>query len=243
MMQSHKTTMNSTQAYLDQYYLNQTQFALRCELSLQDIEELVDAQLIPAPSYQISDSRHCKSVVFGELIDSDYVEELKAGIYFHPAAATWTRYAFTTLQRHPKDEARAIVKRRFVEEFVRALTIKNSNTYRLEDCFDAAGAAIAAGIAQRVNTNWQHFLNGIFSLCVAKPDSIANIVHKEILQEKLSAITDNGKRVDYQNEDLSALKKLIDDYANSTMPFSPLEYPRSSRKRLVEDLRKTLSVL
>ena len=68
-------------------------------------------------------------------------------------------------------------------------------------------------------------------------------VYKEILQEKLSAITNNGSRVNYQNEDLAALKKLIDDYANSTMPFSPLEYPRSSRKRLVEDLRKTLSVL
>ncbi|MBC3832252.1 hypothetical protein H8K33_12070 [Undibacterium amnicola] len=235
--------MNSTQAYLDQYYLNQTQFALHCELSPQDIEELVDAQLIPAPSYQVSESRHCKSVVFGELIDPDSVEELKAGSYFHPAAATWTRYAYTTLQRHPKDEAKGIVKRRFVEEFVQALAIKNNSTYRLKDCFNETGAALADGIAQRVNTNWQHFLNGVFSLCVAKPECIANIVHKEILQEKLSVITNNGSRVDYQNEDLATLKKLIDDYANSTMPFSPLEYPRSSRKRLVEDLRNTLSVL
>ena len=243
MMRSHKTTMNSTQAYLDQYYLNQTQFALRCELGPQDIEELVAAQLIPAPSYQVSDSRHCKSVVFGELINPDSIEKLKTGTYFHPAAATWTKYAFSTLQRHAKDEARAILKHRFTEEFVQALTIRNSNTYRLKDCFNATGAALAAGIEQRVNTNWQHFLNGVFSLCVAKPDSIANIVHKEILQEKLSAITNNGIRVDYQNEDLAALKKLIDDYADSTMPFSPLEYPRSSRKRLVEDLRKTLSVL
>lgn len=235
--------MNSTQHYLDQYYLNQTQFALHCELSPQDIEELVEAQLIPAPSYQVSDSRHCKSVVFGELIDPDSVEELKVGIYFHPAAATWTKYAFSTLQLHAQDEARAILKHRFVEEFVQALTIKNNSTYRLKDCFDETGSAIAAGIAQRVNTNWQHFLNGVFSLCVAKPDSIANIVHKEILQEKLSALSDNGKRIDYQNEDLAALKKLIDDYADSTMPFSSLEYPRSGRKRLVEDLRNALSVL
>jgi hypothetical protein len=243
MIQSHKTTMNSTQAYLDQYYLNQTRFALHCELSPQDIEELVAAQLIPAPSYQVSDSGRCKSVVFGELIDPDSVEELKAGIYFHPAAATWTRYAFNTLQRHPENEAQSIVKRRFTEEFMQTLAIKNNSTYRLKDCFDEIGSAIATGITQRVNTNWQHFLNGVFSLCVAKPDSIANIVHKEILQEKLSAITNNGSRVDYQNEDLTALKKLIDDYADSTMPFSPLEYPRSSRKRLVEDLRNTLSVL
>ena len=48
---------------------------------------------------------------------------------------------------------------------------------RVKDCFDENGSAIATGIMQRINTNWQHFLNGVFSLCVAKPDCIANIVH------------------------------------------------------------------
>lgn len=167
MIQDHKSIMNSTQHYLDQNYLNQTHFALHCELSPQDIEELVEAQLIPAPSYQVSDYRHCKSVVFGELIDPDSVEELKAGIYFHPAAATWTKYAFSTLQLHAHNEARAILKHRFVEKFVQALTIKNNSTYRLKDCFDETGSAIAAGIAQRVNTNWQRKKNSSMTMPIA----------------------------------------------------------------------------
>jgi len=33
---------------------------------------------------------------------------------------------------------------------------------------------------------------------------------------------------------------LIDQYAQASMPFSPLEYARSSRKRLVDDLREKL---
>lgn len=235
--------MNSTQDYLDQHYLDQTQFAEHCGLRLQNIEELVAAELIPAPSYLVIDVQRCKSVVFGELLDPNFVEELKTGTYFHPAASVWAKYAFDTLQNLGANEARKIIRKQFAEEFAQALAIENKDTYRLRDCFDEAGAAIAAGIEQRVNTNWQHFLNGVFSLCVAKPDSITNIVHKEILQEKLSAISENGKRVDYQGEDLAALKKLIDEYASSAMPFSPLEYPRSSRKRLVEDLRKTLSAI
>jgi hypothetical protein len=235
--------MNSTQDYLDQHYLDQTQFAEHCGLRLQDIEALVAAELIPAPSYLVSDAQGCKSVVFGELLDPDSNAELRIATYFHPAASAWTKHAFSTLQNHGADETKEILRKLFAEEFAQALAIENRNTYRLRDCFDETGAAIAAGIEQRVNSNWQHFLNGVFSLCVAKPDSITNIVHKEILQEKLSAISGNGKRVDYQGEDLAALKKLIDEYANSAMPFSPLEYPRSSRKRLVEDLRQTLSAI
>jgi len=235
--------MNSTQVYLGQHYLDQTQFAEYCGLRQQDIEELVVAELIPAPSYLVSDAHRCRSVVFGELLDPDSTEEMKAGTYFHPSASVWTKYAFNTLQKFSADETRKIIRKQFAEEFAQALAIENKNTYRLRDCFDETGAAIAAGIEQRINSNWQHFLNGVFSLCVAKPDSITHIVHKEILQEKLSAISDNGKRADYQGEDLAALKKLIDEYANSAMPFSPLEYPRSSRKRLVEDVRKTLSAI
>jgi hypothetical protein len=235
--------MNSTQDYLDRHYLDQTQFAEHCGLCHQDIAELVADGLIPAPSYLVIDAQRCKSVVFGELLDPDSTTELRVGTYFHPAASAWTKHAFDTLQIHGPDEAKAILRKLFAEEFAQALAIENGNTFRLRDCFEETGAAIAAGIDQRVNSNWQHFLNGVFSLCVAKPDSITNIVHKEILQEKLSAISDNGKRVDYQGEDLAALKKLIDEYADNAMPFSPLEYPRSSRKRLVEDLQKTLSAI
>lgn len=36
------------------------------------------------------------------------------------------------------------------------------------------------------------------------------------------------------------MHELIDAYAAAAMPFSPIEYPRSSRKRLVENLRANL---
>lgn len=232
--------MMSTQDYLDQYYLHHTRFAECCGLRVADIEQLMTAQLIPAPSYTVSDIGQCRSVVFGELGDPNLGLELKSGTYFHPALVAWTKYAFNILSKHGDEQAKRIVNARFYEEFTLALAIENHGTYRLPDCFDDAGIAIPAGIEQRINTNWQHFVNGVFSLCVAKPDSIANIVHKEILQEKLTALSGNGKRTNYKGENLSALHQLIDDYANSAMPFSPIEFPKSSRKRLVDDVRKAL---
>ena len=110
----------------------------------------------------------------------------------------------------------------------------------MPDCFDEAGSINSDGIQARVQINWQHFVHGVFSLCVAKPDTIANIVHKEIVQEKLTALSENGKRFQYDLEEREHLLALIEEYAAIAMPFSPLEFAKSSRKRLVDDLRASL---
>ena len=48
--------------------------------------------------------------------------------------------------------------------------------------------------------------------------------------------SEGRNRLDY----VAAMGVLIDQYAQASMPFSPLEYARSSRKRLVDDLREKL---
>ncbi len=234
--------MNSTQTYLDQYYLDQIEFADRCELLPQELAQLVAVQLIPAPSYVVNEPDHCDSVVFGKLSDPGWTSGLLRSAYFHPAAAHWTRYAATALRQHGEELAKTMVKARFAQEFTQALAIENANTYRLPDCFDEAGCINTDGMQARVQTNWQHFVHGVFSLCVAKPDTIANIVHKEIVQEKLTALSDNGKRLQYDLEEREHLLALIEEYAAIAMPFSPLEFAKSSRKRLVDDLRARLIV-
>jgi hypothetical protein len=62
------------------------------------------------------------------------------------------------------------------------------------------------------------------------------IARKEVLQEKLTALSANGSRFAYSADEALAMLDLIDAYADSAMPFSPIEYAVSSRKRLVEDL-------
>ena len=64
-----------------------------------------------------------------------------------------------------------------------------------------------------------------------------------MLQEKLTQLSENGARTVYSPLQLLALHELIDAYAAAAMPFSPVEYALSSRKRLVEDLRLKLGAL
>jgi hypothetical protein len=121
-----------------------------------------------------------------------------------------------------------------------ALTQLNATTWRLTDSFTEAGEILTAGMNTRLDSAWQYFLNGTFGLCVKNPESEFDSARKEILQEKLVAITENGSKSEFATADRNAVVSLINDYAAASMPFSPMEYPRSSRKRLVDDLRGRL---
>ena len=60
---------------------------------------------------------------------------------------------------------------------------------------------------------------------------------KDILRERRTALTHNGESytgLDIGREDLLLL---INQHEAASMPFSPVEYPMSSRKRLIADLR------
>ncbi len=91
--------------------------------------------------------------------------------------------------------------------------------------------------SQKAQAFLPYFFNGTFGLCVADPSSGAGIAEKELLQERLMELTLNGSRLADTADENHQLLALIDAYARSSMPFSPAEYPRSSRKRLVDDLR------
>ena len=60
--------------------------------------------------------------------------------------------------------------------------------------------------------------------------------------EKLVRLSENGSRASYASQQLQAMHALIDACAAASMPFSLVDYPVSSRKRLAEDMRNNLRV-
>jgi hypothetical protein len=88
----------------------------------------------------------------------------------------------------------------------------------------------------RTESAWTSYLSGVFSLCVADPSTELSIARKEVLQEALTEINDRQPEPESSEVDKQKILELVEQYARASMPFSPPEYPRSSRKRLVEDL-------
>jgi hypothetical protein len=227
--------MTDLDRYLARYFLNAEQFATDCGIEPDELRDLIRRELISAPSYVVR-AGVLHSYVFGAMPAPGAM----AGEYFHPAMSTWAVAVRYDLSTHGIEGASERVRRNFADEFAAALRELNSTVYRLADAFDDAGEPLSAGLSARMESAWEHFLRGTFGLCVANPESAASIARKEVLQEQLTALTHNGTRTVFSPNELPSLRKLIDAYAAASMPFSPIEYPRSSRKRLVDDLRRSL---
>ncbi|MFZ6721777.1 DUF6058 family natural product biosynthesis protein [Undibacterium sp. Ji49W] len=227
--------MSVLDLYLKKHYLNKAQFAAACNCTEAALDALIQAQLLPAPSYVVTENARIFSAVFGEMdaVDTD------AGEYFHPANTVWYNKAQAAIATHG-DQAAQLFRQNFMQEFIDAITELNATLWHVQDSFTSDGTAISAGLQTRADFAWQHFLMGTFSLCVANPVSAAAIARKEILQEKLGALTDHGNKRIYSIAEAKDLLPLVDAYAQAAMWFSPAEYPRCSRKRLVDDLRPRL---
>jgi hypothetical protein len=228
--------MTELNNYLAGHYLNEAQLVAVAGVPMETLDALIRDRLLPAPSYVVTDAGKLCSFVFGEMA----APGATAGRYFHPSQLAWIARAREALAKHGARGAEAYLQQRFAGDFAAALATLNLTTWRLRDCFDDAGTPIAEGLRARIDSAWKYFLNGTFTLCVANPISEAHIAYKEVLQEKLTQLSENGGRTAFPSPQLPAMRELIDAYAAASMPFSPVEYPLSSRKRLVEDLRAKL---
>jgi len=229
--------MTDLNHYLARHYVNQIQLAGIAQIGVAELDELIAARLIPAPSYVVSDDGKVTSFVFGQLD----APGATPGRYFHPAQSVWIARAREAPTGGAAHQAESILKQRFTTSFAAALAALNLSLWRLPDSFDEDGAPIANGLQARLDSAWTYFLNGTFNLCVANPISEAHIAYKEVLQEKLAQQSENGSRDAFTPQQARDMHGLIDAYAAASMRFSPAEYPVSSRKRLVDGLRARLA--
>lgn len=200
-------------AYLRDYFVDRSTCAALAGITVQRLDALIAAEAIPAPTYRCN-AGTIHSAAFGS-IDTD---SRVSGAFFRPECTRWVRIAADAAA----GEERAAVVSTLAGELAAHLRTCGDDAHRV----DAKVAALLP-----------HFFNGTFGLCVADPSSGRGIVQKEVLQETLVALTCNGSDPAPPGIAAGELLTLIDDYADSAMPFSPAEYARSSRKRLVEDLR------
>jgi hypothetical protein len=230
--------MTELNNYLAQHYLNEAQLTTAAAISIDELDALIHQRRVPAPSYVITDSGKVVTFVFGEMDASGSTP----GRYFHPSQLVWIARARDAVASGAAHDAEARLKAQFTANFAAALATLNLTTWRLQDSFDENGAPIADGLRTRTDSAWTYFLNGTFAMCVANPMSEAHIACKEILQEKLTQQSENGSKTLFSPQQARAMHELIDAYAAAAMFFSPVEYPLSSRKRLVEDLRANMRV-
>lgn len=223
------------QTYLSQHFLNTTQLTHNLAISVEQCEQAMAAGLFPAPSYVATDG--ClHSVVFGQF----EVPGLTPNIYVHRDLQPWMQSALNLLLKYEISVAKALLEQEFKREFGQALQHLHTHCWPMPDAFQEDGSVHQSGLEVRCERAWEYFYNGTFGVCVTHPTSAPAIAEKEILQEKLMyLIEQQNEQHDEQHdpstcspEAVQAILSLIRDYEEICMPFSHLEYPLSSRKKL-----------
>lgn len=207
----------SLETYLRTHFVDKTTFALTVGITVKRLDQLILAKAIPAATYTC-DGLSVASAVFGVTT----INESITGEFFRPECVRWVQLA----TQAPTGSERAAVLSQLSTELRTSLAEHYSSAETIES---------------KIEAYLPYFFNGTFGLCIADPSTGAGIVKKEMLQEKLIALTANGSIAAPAETSIKQLITLIDDYADSAMPFSPAEYERSSRKRLVDDLRLALA--
>ncbi len=203
--------------YLQQHFVDKASFASLAGITPDRLERLIAVEAIPVATYTC-DGKSVHSAVFG----ATEINEPLTGEFFRPECVRWAKIAAAA----PAGSERAAVLAALTRELRLAL----------HDSLDDPAA-----IEEKIQDFLPGFWDGTFGLCVSDPSSGEAIARKEILQEKLTALTANGSDPSPAGISRKDLLRLIDDYAAAAMPFSPAEYARSSRKRLVDDLRPAVA--
>jgi hypothetical protein len=227
--------MQPLNAYLARHFFTNAQLAAASAVSCTELDDLLSRSLIPAPSYVVKNSK-VRSIVFGETSAPGAVD----GQYFHRHGVSWVKRAAECRTRLSGELAYQELRSRFRDNLREAFVELDRTVWRLPDCFRYDRSFIEAGFAARFESIWTHFQNGTYGVCVAQPDSELAIARKEVLQEKLVALTANGARILFPGDERAVVAQTIAEYAAACSLFSPVDYARSSRKRLVDDLHRSL---
>jgi hypothetical protein len=225
--------VNEVAAYLQERFLRADEFATRCGSSHDELSRLIALRLAPAPAYRVDATGTMHSHVFGAM-----AANAPQGEWFNPDAVNWVVHARDALAACDQDATRANERLRcgFRERYLQALRASHAADGPVPGFGDDAGNFDEPAFDAQFPDIWAHFLAGTYGLCVAVPSDEARIVAKETAQARLTHLTANGTRRDFDEDGKAAVRELIARYQVLSMPFSPIEYPRSSRKRLVEDM-------
>jgi hypothetical protein len=217
--------------YLHRFFCDEATLARLSGIDVDRLRALIAGSLVPKAAYVVADGV-IVSHVFGQLGAPD----APPGHWFSKANAGWVRRASDTIADCGEAAAGAALKARFESRYRDALRASHFAEGPLPGLSCADGGFDEAGYDAQFDAVWTHFLAGTFSLCVRDAVDETRIAEKETLQLRLSAATDGGTKTRYSNAETQTVRSLIARYIEASMPFSPIEYPLTSRRRLVEDV-------
>lgn len=198
-------------AYLQEEYYTLQQLANKANVTTDRILELVELQIIPPHSFEVTQSTSIYCNIKGYFIATPVAIK-----YYNPSIVKWIQTAESLATGKSLSEIAIFIRGYFNKEFKEAM-----------------GDAITPG-CKGLDHAWRYLMNGTWGICL-KEISVASIAKKELSRLKISQLC----KLDKPNHQLTLqekeeLKNAIDTYELVTKQFAPHLLPTCSRTLEIE---------
>lgn len=213
--------------YIEENYLEAEEVISIMNLSQDKLNKLIEAKLIPQPSYVIDS----EITISSSLDDNHKIVSSKK--YFPKSILTLI--ADNTLHHNPEK-----FKKDFRENLLSNLKNHDHKTFAYGNTFDANGQIDLAKANKALEEEWDYFCKGIYGICTLESNEEA-IIEKEIaIKRILNFIEIKGSTITH--EEINHLKELNEVFNEYTSDFAPYQRELSSRGKYLDKLLKEFSL-
>ena len=208
--------------YLSEYFYTKDELISASKVTAGQLEKYQGLGVMPAPSYKVNLNVNCDSF-FGEH------EELQELEFYAKGYVSWLDDLLVLQQKFCqeiqfKNEVFKLFYQRYCSEQERLKSLGyECNDFKLVSEIDAY-----------IKEAWGHFIQGTYGLCTKSglPEDIAAKVVAIFKINRLSELDELSQA------ELTTLEKAVNLLDKSSALFAPHERPRSSRHRLVNEIRR-----
>jgi uncharacterized small protein (DUF1192 family) len=179
-----------------------------------ELRQYQDANIMPKASYRLTVDLNCDSF-FGPHKESQILE------YYAKGYASWLG-----MIKSLKDER--LIYGEFARRYRDAIALLQSQGH------SSANPKMSSALPQHIEAEWGHFIQGIYGLCTRSglPEDIAA---KELAIVQITELTEKGA---LNTDELERLTRAVNLLDTASAHFAPHERVKSSRHRLVDDIRR-----
>lgn len=201
--------------YLNDYFHTGGELLAAAGIDAAGLARLQQRRMVPRASYRLRIDVACNSV-FGPHTEQDEVE------YYARGCASWI------------GDVRALAGEEdafgHFARLYRSRLERRANEGMVTDL-----SALNGGIEVHLRAEWDHFLNGTYGLCT-KSGLPADIADKELAIAIIEGISASVQAL--TRAETVYLSRIVDMLDTASALFAPHEVARSSRRRLIDEVRK-----
>jgi len=200
--------------YLNQHYLTRDELLDLAKINHESLKHYQDSHLMPVASYRLQLQLTSDSF-FGVHEEQDAIE------YYAKGYVSWLGIIST------RQDA-ALLYQEFVERYTNTLEHLKTLGHQSDN------PKLNSGLCDHLAQEWQYFLQGIYGLCT-KTGLPEDIAAKEFAVIQINELIDNPE---LSHSELAKLENAVNLLDSASSAFAPHERSRSSRHRLVDDVRR-----